>query len=122
MERKTRLLVPQDFVDRLGAGTLVSLGIGVVAVPIGLLVGIQSFHQDEPLFGLLFGGCWTVIGAAFFMTGISALVHGKPLVIRYGKPGEMEIVPADEPAAAPSLPQHGKKTERSSDGTQNGSH
>lgn len=48
MERKTRLLVPQDFVDRLGAGTLVSLGIGVVAVPIGLLVGIQSFHQDEP--------------------------------------------------------------------------
>ena len=118
----TRLLVPQNFVDRLGAGTLVSIGVGMVAVPIGLLVGIESFRQDEALFGLLFGGCWTVIGAGFFMTGIGALVRGKPLVIRYNKPGEMEIVPADEPSAAPSPPRRSKKTERSSDGTQNGSH
>lgn len=118
----TRLLVPQDFVDRLGAGTFVAIGVGIVVLPIGLLVGIESFRQDETFFGLLFGGCWTVVGGSFFLTGIGALVGGKPLALRYRKPGEMEIVPADEAAAAPSSSKRRKKTERNSDGTQDSPH
>jgi hypothetical protein len=117
-----RLFVPQGVVDRIGAGTLVALGISIAALPIGGVVGVEAFRHDDPLFGILFGGCTTVVGGGFFLTGVGALLRGKPLILRTIRPGEMEIVPADEPIPAEPPTHRKKKKEGRSDGTQDSPH
>lgn len=112
-----RVLVPQEVVDRIGAGTLVALGIGIAVLPVGGVVGVEAFRNDDALFGMVFGGCTTLVGGSFFLTGVGALLRGKPLILRTIRQGEMEIVPGN----APPTPRKKKKAGRN-DGTQDSPH
>ncbi len=58
-----------------------------------------------------------VFGGSFFLTGVGALLRGKPLILRTICQGEMEIVPGDAPPT-----QRKKKNAGRNDGTQDSPH
>lgn len=93
---------PRDYLQEIGIGTIIAIGLGGAATAIGILVvarGLEnwaSLTTEDLVFGALFSGCWTTVGLGFFITGLGALLHGKSLGLRPSRDGSMEIVPMED--------------------------
>ena len=100
-----RIIVPQEWVDGIGAGTVLAIALGTVVTVIGAGVAIETFRrQEEILFGILFGGCWSFVGITFFATGVRALLRGKPLHLRQKSAGKYMLTEDDEPVPPKPTP------------------
>ena len=105
-----RIIVPQEWVDGIGAGTVLAIALGTVVTVIGAGVAIETFRrQEEILFGILFGGCWSFVGITFFATGVRALLRGKPLHLRQKSAGKYELTEDDEQPTPPKQPPRRRK-------------
>lgn len=92
----------RDYLEEIGIGTIIAIGLGGAAAAIGVLVAAKGLREwqnlalEDVLFGILFSGCWVTVGLAFFITGLSALLRGKGLGLRPARDGSMELVPSEE--------------------------
>ncbi len=83
---------PEEILQRFGASVGV-IALGGFATLVGGAVLIGTLRaQEEILFGILFGGCWGSVGLGFLLTGVNALVRGKPLRFKEKGPGKYEVV------------------------------
>lgn len=100
-----------ELLQRFGAIATV-IGIGSVGAIMGGIVLLETMRmQQEIVFGLLFGGCWGFVGLGFLLTGLGALLRGKPLRFRQKGAGTYEIV-LDETDEEPDPSRRKKKTHR----------
>lgn len=90
------IILPKEILQRYGAiaATIAIGGFGTL-VGGGVLIGTLR-AQEEILFGILFGGCWGSVGLGFLLTGVSALLRGKPLRFKQKRPGSYEITEDEE--------------------------
>ena len=74
------LLLPW-LAQELGAGTLLTLGVGGMFMLLGgsIVAGIVRAGTGTTLIGLLFGACFGVAGLWLCWTAISSLLHSTPL-------------------------------------------
>ncbi len=70
-------LVLPTLLANLGAGALITLGMGVLFLTIGLGVGVSMLMKREVFVGLLTGGTFTLVGALLCAVGIGPLLQGK---------------------------------------------
>lgn len=103
------IFTPQEILARFGA-SVTTIALGSFAALVGGAVLIGTIRaQEEILFGILFGGCWSVVGWSLALTGIGALLRGKPLRFKRKRAGEYEIVPADQAEKPPAAPARAHK-------------
>lgn len=92
----------RDYLEEIGIGTIIAIGMGGAGVAIGLLVvakGLRDWQNlsfEDIIFGVLFSGCWLTVGLGFFITGLGSLLRGTGLGLRPARDGSMELVPSDE--------------------------
>ncbi len=92
----------RDYLEEIGIGTIIAIGLGAAAAAIGGLVAAkglkdwQSLAFEDIVFGVLFSGCWLTVGLGFFITGLGSLLRGTGLGLRSAQDGSMELVPSDE--------------------------
>jgi hypothetical protein len=89
--------MPESFTQRIGSGTLISIGLGLFITVLGVFIGWAGSNNGGGTGAWLFGGCWSVFGILFLQMGVMALVRGKPLRLRSGRNGTTEIVSDDNP-------------------------
>ncbi len=105
-----RVIVPDGLIASIGSGTIVAVVIGLAVTPVGVLVLIESIRRNqEVLFGILFGGCWSFVGFGFLSAGLGALLRGKPLHLRPDGRGGNTLVSTDELDAEDSAPKPKRK-------------
>ena len=98
----TTMFAPQELLTRFGASILM-IGIGGIVALMGALVLIAAWRtRQEILFGILFGGCWGSVGLMFLLTGLGALVRGKPLRFKQTGSGSYTIEQDKDSATKPS--------------------
>jgi hypothetical protein len=85
------------FTQRIGSGTLISIGLGLFITVLGGFIGWAGSNNGGGTGAWLFGGCWSVFGILFLQMGVMALVRGKPLRLRPSRDGSYTIVPDDAP-------------------------
>ncbi len=93
---------PRDYLQEIGIGTIIAVGMGGAATAIGVLIAIIGLQKwpslgfEDIVFGSLMVSCWTIVGLGFFITGLGALLRGKALGLRPARDGSMELVSNDE--------------------------
>jgi hypothetical protein len=74
--------LPSEYLQEIGIGTIIAIGMGGAATVIGVLIAIIGLQKwstlgfEDIVLGSLMISCWTVVGLGFFVTGIGALLRG----------------------------------------------
>lgn len=90
-------LTPPSFSQRIGSGTLISIGLGLFITVLGGFIGWAGSNNGGGVGAWVFGGFWSFFGIGFLQMGVKALLTGKPLRLRPGRNGATEIVSDDKP-------------------------
>ncbi len=95
-------LLPSDYLQEIGIGTIIAIGLGGPAALIGVLLAVIGLSKwgslgfEDIVLGSLMVSCWVLVGLVFFVSGLRALLQGKALGLRRAANGSMELVPTDE--------------------------
>ncbi len=87
------LLLPARAINRVGAGTVIAIGLGIPILGLAAVVGTLGFQNGDPLFGLCWAGIAGFVGLGFLASGLQSLISGKPLALKSRGGGTMDIVP-----------------------------
>lgn len=96
------MFAPQEFLTRFGASVML-VGIGGFAVFVAGMVLTSALRAAQDIwFAVIFGVCWGGVGLSLLLSGLGALLRGKPLRFKQTGPGSYTIE-SDEDLATNKL-------------------